>query len=216
MLTKILIPKQYIIVAEKNSFQSSIKINYFTSKRHLFIKSNQQTSLNYNSQYGFWKFSSDQNSQQDRSTQHTQTNQELRKASNPDNNIQEMSFFNYFKKMQKNNEEQQKNVKNRNYFEQMKNSQLKFLFQEQVSKLKDVGKASYKYFLIGIFVLGFAYSIPKSISTFLATKMAISAQLSIENLKKENELLKSKLEYVKNKIEAQNLNQNEQKQDNKY
>ncbi|CAD8212705.1 unnamed protein product [Paramecium pentaurelia] len=56
-----------------------------------------------------------------------------------------MSFFNYFKKTQKNNEEQQK-CKIRNYFEKMKNSQLKFLFQEQVSKFKPVGKVSYKCF----------------------------------------------------------------------
>lgn len=38
--------------------------------------------------------------------------------------------------------------------------------------------------------------------------MAISAQLSIENLKKENELLKNKLEFVKNKLEVESTKQN--------
>ncbi|CAD8212703.1 unnamed protein product [Paramecium pentaurelia] len=102
-----------------------------------------------------------------------------------------MSFFNYFKKMQKNNEEQQKNVKNRNYFEQMKNSQLKFLFQEQVSKFKPVGK-KYQFQDLNI-------QYQNQSQPFWSTKMLISAQLSIENLKKENELLKRKLKYVKNK-----------------
>ncbi|CAD8182176.1 unnamed protein product [Paramecium octaurelia] len=212
MLTKIFTPKQFMLVSETKLYQQSNQINQFTFQHHLSKYSNQQTCLNYNSRYQFWKFSSNQNTYQERST--SNSNQELQKTSKADTKLSEMSFFNFFNKSKSNIEEKQKQIKSKNYLEQMKNSQLNYLLQEQVSKLKDVGKASYKYFLIGIFVLGFAYSIPKSISTFLATKMAISTQLSIENLKKENELLKSKLELVKNKIEAESTKINDLKQNN--
>ncbi|CAK71778.1 unnamed protein product (macronuclear) [Paramecium tetraurelia] len=209
MLTKVFSPKQFMLVSETKLYQQKCQINQFTFKHHLSIHCNQKTCLNYNSRYQFWKFSSNQNIQ---STQ--QSNQELQNVSKSDTKLSKISIFNIFNKSQSIIEEKQKNIKSKNYLEQMKNSQLNFLFQEQVSKLKDVGKASYKYFLIGIFVLGFAYSIPKSISTFLATKMAISTQLSIENLKKENEMLKSKLELVKNKIEAESTKVNDLRQKN--
>lgn len=63
-------------------------------------------------------------------------------------------------------------------FEKFKDAKFKtwnFILENSVSKAKQAGKVSFKYILIGVFVFGFAYAIPKSIASYFATKAAISA-----------------------------------------
>lgn len=60
-------------------------------------------------------------------------------------------------------------------FKEAKLNTFNYVFTNSVNTAKGVGKASFKYILIGVFVFGFAYSIPKAISNFFATKAAISA-----------------------------------------
>lgn len=47
------------------------------------------------------------------------------------------------------------------------------MFTNSFEVAKGVGKTSFKYILIGIFVFGIAYSTPKSIAHYFATKHAV-------------------------------------------
>ncbi|CAD8123945.1 unnamed protein product [Paramecium sonneborni] len=212
MNTKYSTPTLFCIVQQTKMFQQTLKIKDLNNGYHAQFYLQQQPSLNYQIRFMFWKSSKDQNTKEEKNSLFKYfSNQKEQKEQPSENKVSKIQFFNFFQKSQKKIVTQYENLEKKSYFEL---SQLKYLLQDQISKLGYIGKASYKYFLIGVFVLGFAYSIPKSISTFFATKMAISAQLSIDNLKKENDILKSKLEFVQNQLNSEKAKQNELKQNN--
>ncbi|CAD8193956.1 unnamed protein product [Paramecium pentaurelia] len=165
----------------------------------------------------FWKSSSNNQSsyKQQQQTNQTQTNytnqykQQNQNQSKQDGSTQ--NFWNkYFNKFQQdasnlNNQYSQNFNQQKHKFTNFKDAQkasFTFIYKNILSKAKIIGQVSFKYILMGIFVLGIAYSIPKSISTYFATKATVTAQLQYDNLLKENEILKMNLKQAEEYLQT--------------
>ncbi|CAD8162259.1 unnamed protein product [Paramecium octaurelia] len=177
-----------------------------------------QSSLKSLKNNTFWKTSSENQSsykkQQSNYSSNNYTNQYKQQQQNQNQPKQEgwtNQFWNkYFNKFSQdasdlNNQYSQNLNEQKQKFSKFKDAQkasFAFIYNNVLQKAKIIGQVSFKYILMGLFVLGIAYSIPKSISTYFATKATVTAQLQFENLLKENEILKMNLKQAEEQLQT--------------
>ncbi|CAK59445.1 unnamed protein product (macronuclear) [Paramecium tetraurelia] len=177
-----------------------------------------QSSLNKLKNNAFWKTSSEnQSSYKKQQTNYSSTNYTNQYKQQQQNQTQSKQdrwtyqFWNkYTNKFQQdasdlNNQYSQNFDEQKQKFSKFKDAQkasFAFIYKNVLQKAKIIGQVSFKYILMGLFVLGIAYSIPKSISTYFATKATVTAQLQFENLLKENETLKMNLKQAEEQLQT--------------
>ncbi|CAD8116306.1 unnamed protein product [Paramecium sonneborni] len=174
-----------------------------------------KNSFNFIQKNTFWNTSSQNQSSFQKQTNYTQSNNtnQSKQYYNQNNIKQDKQsqniWNNYFNKFYQdasnlNNQYQQNFNEQKKGFSKFKEAyktRFNFIYQNSLQKAKTIGLVSFKYILIGIFVLGIAYSIPKSISTYFATKATVTAQIQYDNLLKENEILRTNLKQAEEQLQ---------------